>query len=362
MNIYGLLKIIIYPIIVAMAYLLCKQDEFCFNQGIIKKRIKGISIFLISLAIAVYSMSFNKVFWWSDVSYYDYIFTTNQKMDQSIGLNIIFKILRNFTTNTDALLFVMGFLATSIMLLAYRELSESHSITILLMFLTLFFVETVQVNLKQSLACCFSYFCLLYFMRKKYVLTVFYLGLASIFHITAFPILLLTCVVMLTMKSKNEVFKAMVVVILCLAVVFNKYIFILLEKMTESIPLLHNKLLEYDPRFATETIASRMIVFKGIAYYLITLLAILYRKSLKDKIKNYDQMLIVSLVASLSYLLSGTIYWMSRVVCYFWLIDINYLVTISKRIKNKQERAFILWFIGILFAFITFRFMFQIYI
>ena len=362
MNVNGIVKIAIYPLIILLSFFMVRQDEQYYNNELVAKRIKLSTIFIISLVVAVYSMSFNKTFWWTDVSYYDYIFTSNLKMEQSFGLDFIFVVLRKFTLNTDVLLFVMGFLATNVMLLAYRELDEGYSLIILLMFLTLFFVETVQVNLKQSLACGFAYFCIIFMLKKRYILSILFLVLAGLFHITALPILAITCVLMALMKINNDVFKIIVCVVLCATLLFYNQIFLLLEKITIGIPRVYNKLIEYDPRFSAGVASSKLVIVKGAAYYLITFAGIIYRKRFKEVIENYDQLFMVSLLASLSYLFAGIIYWMSRIVCYFWLIDILFLTMVSKRLESVGEKIVLEWGVGALLGVATFRLMFQIYL
>lgn len=357
-----LLKIGLYPIIVLFAWFVIKRYE---DEGQLtneRRRIKPIFLCLISLIIGVYSMSFNQTFWWGDVVYYDAFFSAGLRFPDSIGLNIIYSILHLFTSNTDVLLFTVAFLSSFVMLLSYRKYEEAYPISLLFLFLTPFFIETCQVNLKQGIACGLAAFYLCYLFKRKYLQAAVFFISACLFHVTAGVILGLSFVAVKAISIRNNKLKILIFLIVICCFVFYDQIFALLQRIGQMIPVLGNKLAEYSSENGGLGLDSTgMIVLKGIPYYLISFIGILNRRRLKEFVKDYDCYLIISFLASASYLLSFRSYWMSRIIGYYWMTDLIFLGILIHRTDDVFNRRIVKYGIGLMLFVLTFRQLIQMY-
>ena len=359
----GILKIIVYIIIIFFSYFFIKKDQKLYVTNKIKFRLRIRTIILISIIIGFFSLSYDRTFWWQDVDYYSRLFSNGNSIPESTGLNVIYSILHLFTNNIDVLLFVIATISTFVMLLSYRMYEQAYPISVLFLFLSDFFFETCQVNLKQAIACGLSSFFILFAIKKRYFFSVICIVTATMFHITACPILIITFIALKLISIKNRRLKLLVFVITISSIFIIQPIINIMITYGSFIPGLVEKLTEYTNDSNQLIFSSTIIVaLKGLPYYLITIVGIYYRKFLQSTIKYYDELLIISIVASISYILSGYSYWMSRIIGYYLMTDFIFLGLILSNIKNKNNYVIIKYNISLLLLIFTFRELIQIYI
>lgn len=360
----SILKTVSYPLIVLLTYAIAKKDWGIQKARPDLPRLKLHNMFFLSLLIGLYSLSWNHTFWWADLTYYSKLFCNGLPINESAGLNCIYYILHLFTNNIDILLFVVSALSTFLALLSYAKYEDAHPVSLLMLYLTPFFIETCQVNLKQSPACGLANLAIILFFKKRYLIAFALTAVASAFHVTALPILLLTflAIRLVNLKRQRGTYFFIFCALAC-SVFYYNIIFRAIDYLGVYIPLLGKKLGEYtNADRMLELSSTGVIALKGMPYYLITIIGLWNRKKLKKIVSNYDSYLTVSLLASISYMLSYYSYWMSRIINYYWLTDLVFAGLLIKKMENKDNSIVIKFIIcGMLFL-LTFREMYQVYL
>jgi hypothetical protein len=85
---------------------------------------------------------------------------------------------------------------------------------------------------------------------------------------------------------------------------------------------------------------SPAAVMKGFPFYLITLLAFLYRDALRAKMKQADMFILSSLLYSMSWLLTYNMYWLFRIGWFFMLPTLILVPELFGVMRNTKERLF----------------------
>lgn len=358
-----ILKVVAYLPIIMLIYYVIRKDWYAYEENIINKCIQIKTILISSIVIGLYSLSYNRTFWWADVTYYDRLFCNGLTIPESPGLNLIYYILHMFTCNTDILLFTVSATACLIMLFSYRIYDEAEPSCILFLLLSIFFIETCQVNLKQGVACGLASIFFAEIMKKGYVSALALAIIATLFHVTAGPILLISFFVVWAININNRLVKIIVLSSVIISLFRFDALIEIIGRMGSFIPGLNDKLLEYtSPSGIIESDTTLLVVFKGIPYYLISIVGLYDRKFYKDEIAHYDSYLAISFLASVSYVMSGFSYWMSRVINYYWMTDFVFFGLLLSKMENTNNRLIIRsWFILMMFV-LTFRELIQIYI
>lgn len=358
----NLLKIAVYPVIIWIARHIARRDWRKRIAFLDEEKMRTKSIFWISLMIGLYSMSFNHTFWWGDVVYYDAFFSEGLRFPDSFGLNVIYWVLHLFTRNIDVLLFSVAFLSTFVMLLAYREYESARPVSLLFLFFTPFFIEACQVNLKQGIACGLAALCINEIFRKRWKFAALFFLAATLFHITAAVILALTFIAVRAVSIKHKAVKLGAFALVFICFVFSNQMFAILARIASVIPVLGSKFAEYaSDSGAIGQDSTGLIVIKGIPYYLITLIGFWERKKLVRSVNNYDGFLVVSVLASLSYILSFRSYWMSRIIDYYWMTDFVFLGILLYGMRSRRNQTVVKYGIGAMLCLLTFRQLLQMY-
>lgn len=356
------LKVVMYIPILWIIYTLAKRDWNNYNAGLINKRIRIKTIYISAVVIGIYSLSYNGTFWWGDLSYYSRLFNNGLPIPESPGLNLIYTVLHIFTRNTDILLFIVSTLACLIMLFSYRLYEEAEPSSILYLLLSAFFIEACQVNLKQGIACGFASLFFVMITKRRFVIAIIIAIAASLFHVTAGPILLISFIVAISVNINNRLIKLGVILLVLSSLFYFDTVISLVGKLGFFIPGLSEKLLEYTSESGIfESDTTSLIIFKGFPYYIISIVGLFDRKYYKDEIQHYDVFLAISLLASVSYAMSGISYWMSRVIDYYWMTDFVFLGLLLSKMKTNNRLIIKYGVAAIMFLF-TFRQLIQMYL
>lgn len=286
------------------------------------------------------------------------------RASQSAGLTTVIKYLRHFSSNVESLFYVTTFLTMAITLLAYRIDPEATPSTLLFLFSSQYVFFSLEC-LKQAYANAFSALCLAFALRNEgredKVLSIVALILAIYFHHTGF--FLIPILIMLRMrKTKKRVlwsFFALVILILFLEPLLLKIASIVAPYAS----LLATKIYQYIGDSSSEDVQTEgfLTFVKGFPFYVITLIGWLKRKSLVDKITNYDNYLFLSGVLCLAYL--ATIYnsWIYRFSYFFYLAEGAFFSLLIRNIKNPNNKIIIKYAtLGVL-SLLTFRFVLLMY-
>ena len=362
-----ILKIIYYFIFVFLLYECVKvrekkQNEIVATNGKTIRRISISCMTLFSIILGHYSIICGKIPYVSDRLSYVVRFISDSyaKMHptNSIGLVVIEKFLHIFTYNPSALFFFSSFIFLFITLYAYKRYEEASSMAILLMGLSNYCIYSFYL-LKQAPAMAFAALSFAEYSKNNKKLAIIYLIIAICFHESA---IILIPLYLALMGSKSKLIKIAEYIFLICIVIFFEKINQNLVSLFSYIPGMSSQLNVYLNEAGGINIATNILtVFKGIPFYIITLVAAIKRKNLKEKIKNYDKYLLISTFASLVTILSSYMYWMYRFAAYCYFPTFIFASLIYKSMdsnKNKSTFKFILCFT---FFIVTLRLLIQYY-
>ena len=215
--------------------------------------------------------------------------------------------------------------------------------------------------LKQVLALPISAMAIAYFFQGKYKKTIFMVVLATLFHETSIILLPLMLIFFLVEKFPN--FKYVLLIgafVLLLGVnILLKPMMVIMNYILPSFAAQLSIYLADDGSLITSDNLATII--KGAPYYLITIYATLRRKSLRQKINNYDNFLIMTWFTSIMTLLSAQMYWFWRIAAIGYIPTYVLMSLIYKYDSKRRSVSIVLYSsIALLFAF-TFRYLFQVY-
>ena len=141
---------------------------------------------------------------------------------------------------------------------------------------------------------------------------------------------------------------------------FYNQIIELIYKLLVYIPALEYQMSGYfDTTGQLQNEINIFTVFKGLPFFIITIYAIINRKSLYNKIKNYDKYILLSIVCSLTYLMSLYMYWTWRFGVYCLFPVFSFFSQIVKYHTNSKEKNFVCLIVMFLLLFITIRYLIQ---
>lgn len=89
-------------------------------------------------------------------------------------------------------------------------------------------------------------------------------------------------------------------------------------------------------------------ILKSLPYYIISMIAVAERKHLRDKIKNYDFLMVLSVFCSIFSILSMYMYWMFRFAMYCYVPCFLLASQFAVLLKEKNARILKITITGVL--------------
>lgn len=368
-NLVYIAKIIYYFMFVFATYLLIvkrknKADETVENgkKYIIKKRISIITIIVLCLIFGYYGVicgpnppkldRLNYAFKFENESQIKYV------KEGSLGLYYIELFLHLFTYNSDILFFTIAFIYYFLTFKAYNCYDKIEPLAILLLLFSSYGLFGFYM-LKQSMAIALIAISFAYFFKNKIIHTIIYVTLAILFHESAWIVIPLY-IALLGSKAKWHRILLYLVLFTCL-IFFNK-INALIIKTFSFLPGISNQVSEYLNETG-EIISQKnyLTVFKGLPYYIITIIGFIKRKALINKINHYDKYLMLSTFCSIATLLSSYMYWMWRFAAYCYFPVFVFTSLIATQMSNKKEKSCFVFLVGGILFLLTLKLLIQYY-
>lgn len=282
----------------------------------------------------------------------------------SAGLTVIISVVRKFTQNVEWLWYVATLIVMTITLLGYR-ISQEATPKALLFFLTTQYVFTTFVNMKQCYANGLLSLCFVLALRNRGMRDRFFsvvlIFLAYLFHPTAL-IALPLCLIMWKEKSARSVFIFFIVLVVFLLTLKPLLSFIV-PSLSSVAPSLSGKIEVYMAEMENEARATvSPTVVKGFPYYVITALACVKRHALKNKIRNYDNYLILSGALASIYMASFYNGWIYRLAYYLYLPIAIFYCQIMRFVRGWQKRLLLDLVVMGVISLVTIRYLIVIYL
>lgn len=299
----------------------------------------------------------------SDRLNYEYDFSRDL-IAATAGLTYIFNIVNKHGGNFEDVLYLTTFVSIVGFLLSYKISKISTPLGLLFCFCTPCLL-TSFIALKQTYANAFASVAIVLMMRNKSwgneLLILLFLWLACQFHPVAFlmiPIYILFRFFINDEKKYN--LSSVLIVVLLVMVCLGGLLTVIAKLIAPVLPYLASKLLQYFEGGEDQTAESGWIVMiKGIYIYYISYYLMKYRHYIQSNMRFYNQMLILSLIISVCYLISPFYYWLPRTssllefpLLLYWVKCLQFLP------KGEQMKYVSLFLIG----FFTFRTLMIIFI
>lgn len=355
-------SIFLYIFLCIISIFIAKKDYKKQKNG---NKLSIISIFIISLLFTIYNVFITKTSISLSGDRQNYLYAFNGiRESSSVGLAIIINVIKSFTNEVEILYYASTFITMLVTLLAYRKCKEATPNSLAFIFTTQYVLFTFA-GLKQCYANAFAALSIITALQKEKVkdilLSILFAIIAIFFHPTAYiliPILLLV----LTKKSKV---KNIVLLLLLVAIIlsFEQLISVAGNIIEPYIPELTTKINQYIGENANDALGStgRLAILKGIPFYIISIIAWINRDKLKDKIKNYDNYMVISIIASTTFITSFYNAWIYRLSYYFYLpTAILFANIIDKSTRNNNTKLIKLLIFGTS-TLLTLRYVFLIY-
>lgn len=290
------------------------------------------------------------------------------ELNSTAGMTCVLRIIRLFTDNFNVVLYFTTFVCCCMFFLAFNRSSGVTVLSIVFFLLTEMIVGVTFVNLKQSFSVGFAYLALAICLNKEKSIVneagVWLLIVAAIlFHVTAVILIPIYFLIRFTDWQKKHLYFVVIIFVLCMAFMKSLGLFAadILVKINPY-SALAAKLNEYFVDESFTLSKSTFVFIKGAPVYIISIIGIIKRRHLRESIDNYDSYLLLSIFGSVFYLCSARIYWMYRMIYYFYLpISIFIGQIIKKGLKTKLDR-FAVWSCYLCEAVVFFRWLILIYI
>lgn len=218
--------------------------------------------------------------------------------------------------------------------------------SILLYLSSLYFFYTTYL-LRQAIAVSFGNLAIIYHLNDKRIKSTILICIALTFHFTAIvliPILLI---------PKNINTKKVYFTIILVGFISMNFQFIV-KYILPKIPYV-NKYIGSEIQNQIIVNNNYKVILKGIPYFYLTILGIIYSKKLKSKTYIWNFCLLSSALYSISWLLSIKMYWIFRVGWYYLLPTLSLIPNIINLTINKNKKILIYLSIIFLLLIVTFR-------
>lgn len=256
------------------------------------------------------------------------------------GVDFLLRFIHGFSDDFNVFLYFCTFVCFMIVFAAYRISDDATPDCLIFVLSTSMFMSTLN-HLKQCWvnALAMVFFALLLSQKSltRDILCIAISLIAGYFHATGF-ILLPIYLIFRILENNRKSIKWIIIPIIIFYIYFKPILLFVAEMAQSPAPLLSQKILEY---FAEDTYhvdeGSALAVFKGLPYYILVLWGYIRRKKLSSIYKNYDKVLILSLLGIVFFLFSANSYWMGRfTVVFAFPMGILYSMIISNSIENNK--------------------------
>lgn len=259
-------------------------------------------------------------------------------MNQSLGLYAIETALQLFTRSSSILFFTISVLYFCINIYCYKRIKASTPF-----YLLLFFLSTIGLYgffaLKQALSLAFINLALTMYLDNKKIPALLFLVIAILFHEAAW--IVIPCFILAKLCKGSKMRQTLVYVGMIAIAVFFPQISKVFVNLFSHIPGMGDQISSYVDETGSVLIDMNIFtILKSVPYYLITVVAVLYRKRLKDKIDNYDFLLVLSVFCSIFSILSMYMYWMFRFAMYCYAPCFILASQIANHLCEKNLKLF----------------------
>ncbi|MFJ7186833.1 EpsG family protein [Lysinibacillus xylanilyticus] len=362
--IYSVVIIIVVNIALFRKYLFQKnrynQKSFINDEVFTNQMNKApiFNIFLIAIILSLYSAYLATSGYLTDTERYAWSFLyrypayNNSLMvlfdsGTEIGFLLINILIAGFTDNPYWLFLIVGFITTFINLYSAAKISKSYTLLVFLYLVSLYFFYSTFL-LRQILAVSFVNLAFISYLREQKYKYFFYCIVALSFHATSlilFPIFF----IFKKVKTSKDYFYLIIISIIVF-ISFGSIFNVLLPKL----PYI-NQFLNVEEMNLSTGGGSFTSIFKGIPYYLLTILAIVRRNKLKQMMYKADFYILCSVFYSISWLLTYNMYWFFRMGMYFLLPTLVLVPNLFSTIRNPKRRILYYFIFIFTLIIITYR-------
>lgn len=260
----------------------------------------------------------------------------------SEGLTFVINVIRHFSDNVEILYYVSTLIPIAITLIAYKVCEDSSPIAFLFLFCTQYLFHTFA-GLKQCYANAFACLCIAFALRNKgvkdTVFSILSIMLAIWFHHTGYFLILIY--VMLRIKKSRKTLFMFFVIMTALVFFLEPVLLRASSLISPFVPILSSKIRVYFGETASILGEGKLTLFKGIPYYILTIVGLIKRRQLVDTIENYDNYLFLSSVTSFIYI--ATIYngWIYRLSYFFYFPAGVFYGLLMRAMRNMNNRRII---------------------
>lgn len=273
----------------------------------------------------------------------NYLFDFNGFRSASVGLDIVFAIVKFFSGDIYTAFYLTTFLCCLITFYAYRKLPDADYNTILFLLSTNFVVFTFT-GLKQCYACAFAalFFAFAFRERTKrnVIVCIILIIVASMFHSTGF--ILVPVYMFILFSPRKSGYINLTIILLILVAIFIQPISLVVARVVEGpFPQLASTITQYlgsESSFGTQEL--NITALQGFPFYILIVLGLLNRKMISKVEPRYDMYLVLAALGGLFYILSFFSYWMSRFSSIFF-IPMGILYAMNMKYMSRNNRLVI---------------------
>ena len=333
--------------------------DFSASTGCRRKHASApwINILLISFILGMFSKCLDYIGVLSDRERYSFSFIYRYPMyfgsidalfkaGTEPGFVLLCRIFSSFTQNMSWLYFFTVFISSIINLYVISKITK-HFISVTVLTLISMFAFQSTFLIRQSLAVAFINLAMLEYLNKKRWHCIFYTVIAYMFHSTAIimiPIFLLFFVI----KSRR-MYLIFPVIFLIMILNLNTILIHVLE-----LPYIGQYIQLEGLEYSTEGIYAASML-KGIPYYMITFLYLIYRKKLKKLTAYADIFITASILNTMSWLLTAYMYWFYRIGWYLMLPSLILVPMLFQCLKEEKGSLIIFVLSIVLMMLLTLR-------
>ncbi|WP_415813566.1 EpsG family protein [Mesobacillus thioparans] len=278
--------------------------------------------------------------------YYDSVNTMISARTE-VGFLLINMLIGRITHESFWLFLFIAFVTTFINLYTASKISRKYTLIVFLYLISLYFFQTTYI-LRQNLAVSFANLAFLSYTNDLRIRYIMFSLVAITFHATALILLPLYFVLKGIKSKKNYYYILMIfsVSFFLFEPIFNLYL--------PKIPYF-GQLFNTEEANLTFGGGSSSVIFKGVPFYIITVIALVRRNRLKQIMYKADAFIACSFFYSMSWLLSYNMYWFFRIGWYFLLPTLALVPSLFSTFKNPRERVIYYTIFIFVLIFITYR-------
>ena len=307
----------------------CLNGEYCGDSKTSKEKwlnrlqIFGVAV-LFSVLYTLYNVYCTKTGENMGGDRFNYSFEFEEGRKTSIGLTLVFKIVKSFSGNIFDVFYITTFLYvfTCIYVFIYGSGNNKAALTFFVLTDAIFFSFTA---LKQIYACMFTSVCFMLLTTKKRcikrsVVCWILIFLSCIFHDSAIVMIPVYLGALFVEQDKGSFrIKYVLIVLAVFFVLFDKIAILCSELLSPLIPDIAAKIKGYFTTSRYEAGASSFAFIKGAPFYAAFIYGTIKRDDFIGKIENYDLYLYLSALAAGMYFCMIYSYWMYRATAFFYV-------------------------------------------